>query len=157
MYIYSHTHIFSAKWAWFSFRLFGKLFHPEVIIAYFTPICSKPHIHRYKKYLILFLKKLGLCPICCFNKIGMCLIHQCDAYENGFSGFTLERCMLWVFTPEVHLWQKIYIYYIGMQNWPTKVSFKSINLYLCSTHRVLNQNPQKQNLVFSFESVLRWL
>ena len=38
--------------------------------------------------------------------MAMGLTHQCDAYGNGLSGFSLKRCILWGFGLGVHLWQK---------------------------------------------------
>lgn len=55
----------------------------------------------------------------------MGLTHQCDAYGNGLSGFSLERCIFEVLVLEYICGQKyiyIYIYNTGIQDWLSKVS-----------------------------------
>lgn len=72
----------------------------------------------------------------------MGLTHQCDAYGNGLSGFSLERCIFEVLVLEYICGQKyIYIYIIQEYKTDSPRYLLKVFAYICIPPSVKSESP----------------
>lgn len=73
----------------------------------------------------------------------MDLTHQCDAYGNGLSGFSLKRCIFEVLVLEYICGKNIYIYICIIQEYKTDSPryLLKVFAYICIPPSVKSESP----------------